>query len=170
LIADKVVIQELIYAFYRKLMGTEEPKMLSLDSDIWSAQKRVTTHENEDLLRSFSLEDLKEVLKDTKTDTTPGPDGFPVLFYKQFWPMLKESVLQILNGFALGRVDISRLSLIPKVTGAEDIKQFRPSALINVLFKPIAKAYAMRLSPVAHRTIAHAQTTFIKGRLSTMLP
>jgi hypothetical protein len=54
-----------------------------------------------------------------------------------------------LNGFALGRVDIARLkfgilSLIPKVAGAEDIKEFKPIALINVIFKFIAKAYAIR--------------------------
>jgi hypothetical protein len=75
-----------------------------------------------------------------------------------------------LNGFALGRVDIARLkfgilSLIPKVAGAEDIKEFKPIALINVIFKFIAKAYAIRLSLVAHKTIALTQTAFIKGRL-----
>jgi hypothetical protein len=67
-------------------------------------------------------------------------------------------VLQILNGFALGIVDIARLnfgilSLIPKVHGADNIKQFWPIALINVIFKLVAKAYAMRLSLVAHRII-----------------
>jgi hypothetical protein len=81
--------------------------------------------------------------------------------------MVKERVLHILNGFALGMVDIARvnfgiLSLIPKVPGAHEIKQFRPIALINVIFKLIAKAYAVRLSPVVHRTIAHTQTAFIK--------
>jgi hypothetical protein len=78
-------------------------------------------------------------------------------------------VLQILNDFALGRVDIARLnfgilSLIPKVQGAENIKQYRPIALINVVFKLVSKAYAVRLSPVAHRVISQAQTAFIKGR------
>jgi hypothetical protein len=65
----------------------------------------------------------------------------------------------ILNGFALGTVDIARLNfgiftLIPKVPGADNIKQYRPIALINVIFKIVAKAYAMRLSPVAHRVIS----------------
>ena len=78
-------------------------------------------------------------------------------------------VLHILNGFALGTLDISRLnygvlSLIPKVPGAESIKQYRPIALINVIFKLVAKAYATRLSPVANRIISSSQTAFIKGR------
>jgi hypothetical protein len=62
-----------------------------------------------------------------KADSAPGPDGFPVSFYKRFWGMLRGPMLQILNDFTLGRVDISRLnfgvlSLIPKLKGADSIK------------------------------------------------
>jgi hypothetical protein len=38
--------------------------------------------------------------------------------------------------------------------GADSIKQFRPIALINVIFKFVTKAVANRLSPVANRIIA----------------
>ena len=72
-----------------------------------------------------------------KADSAPGPDGFPVAFFKKFWGTLKGSILKLLNDFALGRIDISRLNygvltLIPKVVGADDIKQFRPIALIKI--------------------------------------
>jgi hypothetical protein len=64
------------------------------------------------------LEELEEIIKHTKN--TPRPYGFPLAFFKKYWPLLKEVLLQILNGFALGILDISRLnfgiiSLIPKV-------------------------------------------------------
>jgi hypothetical protein len=151
-------------------MGSEEPRVLRLQEGTWTQEQMVSEVENEILLRSFSQEELDEVLKETKVDTAPGPDGFPVLFYKRCWPWIKTQVLQILNGFALGTVDIARLnfgilSLIPKVPGADNIKQFCPIALINVIFKLVAKAYAMRLSPVVHRVISLSQTAFIKGRL-----
>jgi hypothetical protein len=150
-------------------MGTDEPKMLSTHPHLWSGLRCISSLENEELMGSFTPEELDAVLKETKTDTAPGPDGLPVLFFKKFWPMLRRPVLQILNGFALGTVDIARLnfgilSLIPKVPSADDIKQFHPIALINVISKLVSKAYAIRLSPVAHRTISPAQTTFIKGR------
>jgi hypothetical protein len=45
------------------------------------------------------------------------------------------------------------ISLIPKVKGAEQITQFRPIDLINVIFKFVAKAYAIRLASLAHRTV-----------------
>jgi hypothetical protein len=92
-----------------------------------------------------------------------------VSFFKSCWGWLKPLILNILNEFALGRLDIARLnfgvlSLFPKVPGADSIKQFRPIALINVIFKFISKAYAIRLTPIAHQTISFAQTAFIKGR------
>jgi mannosylglycoprotein endo-beta-mannosidase len=100
----------------------------------------------------------------------PGPDGFLVAFFKTFWSLLKPLIQQILNDFALGRLDISRLnfgvlSLLSKVPGADSIKLFHLIALINVIFKFISKAFAIRLSPIAHRVISPTQTAFIKGRL-----
>jgi hypothetical protein len=78
-------------------------------------------------------------------------------------------VLHIVNDFLLGRIDISRLnfgilSLIPKVQGADHISQFRPIALINVIFKMVSKAVATKLDPIANRVISPNQTAFIKGR------
>jgi hypothetical protein len=118
---------------------------------------------------TFTDRDLDEVLAQTKTETAPGPDGLPVAFFKSFWNLVRPLILGILNDFTLGRVDISRLnfgvlSLLPKVPGADSIKLFRPIALINVIFKFISKAFAIRLAPIAHRTISMAQTAFIKGR------
>jgi hypothetical protein len=82
---------------------------------------------------SFSAQELDEVLALTKTDMALEPDGFPVIFFKSCWSWLKPLLLKILNEFALGRLDIARLnfgvlSLIPKVPGADSIKQFRPIA------------------------------------------
>jgi hypothetical protein len=124
---------------------------------------------NRELELTFTAEELEEVLLSMKPDSAPGPDGLPVLFFKRFWEILRAPILKILNDFALGRVDIARLnfgiiSLIPKVKGADQIKQFRPIALINVIFKFVSKAYAIRLAPLAHRTIDRSQSAFIQGR------
>ena len=143
--------------------------MLSLAHDAWPADKQISEEENWELERTFTAEELDLVLEGMNPDSAPGPDGFPVLFFRKFWEVLKGPILEILNDFALGRVDIARLNygiitLIPKVKGADNIKLFRPIALINVIFKFIAKAYASRLAPIAHRTIDRSQTAFIRGR------
>jgi hypothetical protein len=156
--------------FYRELMGSDDFYPITLVQGIWTEGQCASSDDNDSLIRTFLPEELDQVPKETKTDTAPGPDGLLVVFYKSFWDIVKPLVLQLLNGFALGLLDVSRLnfgvlSLIPKVSGADDIKQFRLITLINVIFKLISKAYAIRLSLVAHRVISTSQTAFIKGRL-----
>jgi hypothetical protein len=64
-------------------MGAEEPKLLSISPGLWSPHQMVSSQENDDLMRTFTVKELDAVLHDTKTDTAPGPDGLPVLFYKK---------------------------------------------------------------------------------------
>jgi hypothetical protein len=71
---------------------------------------------------------------------------------------VKQGVLHILNDFVLGHIDVSRLnfgimSMIPEVPGVDQISQYRPVAIINVIFKIISKAYASRLDPIANKII-----------------
>jgi hypothetical protein len=108
-------------------MCSEEEKTLSLSPYLWVGDSLVSPQENDELMRSFTAEELDWILKDSKSDTAPGPDGLSVIFFKKFWPMLRKEILAILNRFALGIVDIARLnfgilSLIPKVPGADNIK------------------------------------------------
>jgi hypothetical protein len=160
-------IQANIYEFYIALMCSEEPKFLSLGPSCWPRSSCANPLEKDQLAITFTMEELEKIVQDTKTATAPCSDGFPVAFFKNCWLLIKDTLLQILNGFVLGSVDIARLnfgvlSLIPKFPGAETIKQYQLIALINVVFKFIAKAFATRLYPVAHRIISPAQTSFIK--------
>jgi hypothetical protein len=150
-------------------MGTEEARVCGLHPNAWSNENRVSQEENDNLMRTYSEKELEEIVMDMKSDSAPGPDGFPVFFFKKFWGLVKLGILHILNDFILGRIDIARLnfgvlSLIPKVPGADKITQFQPIALINVVFKIVSKALASKLDPIANRIISPNQTAFIKGR------
>ena len=66
--------------------------------------------------------EIDDALLSMKTDTAPGPDGWPVAMFKRFWPLLRGPIYEVCNGFMRGFVDIARLnygvlSLIPKVPG-----------------------------------------------------
>ena len=151
-------------------MGSKGNKgMVYLGTNLWPVSRRVSGEENDCLAITFLQGELDEVLAGMKPDSAPGTDGFPIVFFKRFWGTLKGTILKILNEYVLGRIDIARLNfgiltLIPKVQGADSIRQFRPIAIINVIFKFDAKAFAMRLSPIAHRIIDRSQSAFIKGR------
>jgi hypothetical protein len=66
-------------------------------------------------------------------------------FYKEFLnevkPSIKEMLVDLVNG---KKLDVSRINyrviiFLPKIHGDNNIKQFRPICLINVIFKIIAK-------------------------------
>jgi hypothetical protein len=121
IISEPRALQDHIYTFYRNLMGAEgEAHIFSLVATLWDQLGRVSEEENDELMLPFTGEELDKVLASMKVETAPGPDGWPVIFFKKFWSLTKPYILAILNSFALGRVDIARLnfgilSLIPKV-------------------------------------------------------
>ena len=65
-------------------------------------------------------EEMEQVIKETKTDTAPRSDGLPMAFFKKFWVQTKELTIKIINGFALGTVDITRLNfgILPLISSA----------------------------------------------------
>lgn len=145
-----------------------DPRLAGLAPNFCEGSAMVTDEEHDALILSFTEEEIEFALRSMKSEIVLGPDGLPVIFFKKLG-MSKEVVCGIVNGFALGTVDIARLnyailSLIPKVKGAEFIKQYRPIALVNVIFKLVVKSYAIRLSPIASHVVNPCQFTFIKGR------
>ena len=64
----------------------------------------------------------------------------------------------------MGRINFGVLTLVSKVKGATNIKQFRPIAVLNVILRTVTKVLANRLAPVANEVIHPCQTWFIRGR------
>jgi hypothetical protein len=74
-----------VYQFYHGLLGTEgEERAFSLAHNLWPDDKRVEEDENRALELTFTGDELDGVLAGMKQDSAPGPDGFPVLFFKMF--------------------------------------------------------------------------------------
>ncbi|KAK1617796.1 hypothetical protein QYE76_023313 [Lolium multiflorum] len=87
-ITDQRLIQQHIYAFYRELLGTTAARSCGLAPDTWAGGQRVSQAEKDRLALTFSEEELENIVKDMKTNTAPGPDGLPVIFFKTFWPLV----------------------------------------------------------------------------------
>lgn len=106
---------------------------------MWEPQWRVSREDNQILVRPFSFEEITKNLNDMRANTTPGPDGFPVTFYKKFWNLVGPQFVNLVHEFTLGRIDVKRLNygvltLIPKVQGVDNVRQYRLLTLINVSF------------------------------------
>ena len=158
-----------ITKYYKKLFDQEEPTNVHLHNDSWSETQKITLEENEELTKPFSMEELEAVVKDMKNGTAPGPDGFSVEFFKEFLPQMKEVVKEMLDDRHTGHLDLWRLNygviiLIPKIKLPNNVKQFRPIFLLNIIYKIITKVLTMRLTKVASRVISNFQTAFIPDR------
>jgi hypothetical protein len=115
------------------------------------------------------LRKSKKAIFEMKEESAPGPDGFSVRFYNNSWEVIKMDIMAMVNDFYLERMDLARLNygvitLVPKVTDANSVKQFRPICLLNVSFKLFTKLINDRLAGVAKKLISPSQTAFIKGR------
>lgn len=111
-------------------MASGERGGANLASSAWAAASKVTEVHNDFLTVPFIINELEVALSSTRTNTAPRPDGFPVTFYKKFWPLVGRQMFELLGDFTKGRLDIKRLnyviiSFFPKILGADLIKQFR---------------------------------------------
>jgi hypothetical protein len=98
-----------------------------LASSIWQDIGRLDSDQKAKLVEPFSMEEIERAIKDIKTETTPGPDGFPVVFYKKLWGVIKWWVMQLMEDFNNGNLTLSRLNygiivLIPKIREVVNIR------------------------------------------------
>ena len=103
------------------------------------------------------------------TNRAPGPDNIPIEFYQICWEIVKDDIMSLFRHFHNGTLDVQRLNygvitLLPKVSGADKIQQFRPICLLNVSFKIFTKVGTNRLILVAHSVVQPSQTAFMPGR------
>ena len=102
------------------MFGEEEIADIQLNSGIWSTQQKVTQEENARLTEPFTLEELDAAVKEMRNGTAPGPDGFSIEFFKEFWPHIRADVKEMLDELHAGNLDLWRLNygviiLIPKL-------------------------------------------------------
>lgn len=126
MLTDPDELKDHITKFYRELFGSEQRGGIRLRDDIWAGRGRGRLSETEslELVQPFTMEELELSVKEMNTNTALGPDGFPVGFYKTFWPQVKDIIKEMLDMLFQGELDLQRLNygvitLIPKLKDAK---------------------------------------------------
>ena len=128
--------------------------------------------QQQDLIVSFSEEEVKAAIRGLNSEGAPGLDGIPVFFYLECWDVVGAEVMSLIEEFRDGRCNMDRLNkayiiLIPKVEGAELIGDLRPISLSNSIYLIIAKViyYSHTESHlVLPAIIGPFQSAFLPGR------
>lgn len=169
MITEMEALKEHITNYYKRLFGSERQTSIRLQEDLWVSSSKITTEENEELIKPFSLQELEEVVHSMRDGSAPGLDGFSSVYFKVFWNQIKKVLLEILQDLRDRNLDLFRLNygiitMIPKVKRANTIKQFRTICLLNVVYKIITKILTLRLNKVADKVIIPNQSAFVPGR------
>lgn len=117
-----------------------------------------------------SDEEITMALFSMPRNKAPGPDGFPVEFFLEAWPIVKESFIAaikefFLTGHLLKGFNATAITLIPKVPGADQLNLFRPVACCTTIYKVITRLISKRLNLFIDQAVQSNQVGFIKGRL-----
>lgn len=124
--------------------------------------------DNEALCCIPTLEEVKSTLFLMHDLKMPRPDGFPVAFYKSYWPVAGEDVIKAVtsfftNGSITKEINSSLIILIPKVLNPLSFKKYRLINLCNMIYKIISKILVSRIRPLLHKFISPCQSAFILG-------
>jgi hypothetical protein len=140
--------------FYKNLYRSEGTQ--NMEEVLGTVPIKVTPAMNDGLLKPFEEKEVKEALFQMFLTKAPGPDGFPAHFFQWHWEVCGSKVTSVVLHILRGEDDPSVINktfivLIPKVANPEELGQFRPISLCNVLYKIASKVAANRLKLSYHR-------------------
>ena len=104
---------------------------MSLDESRTEDVPQLSAADNDILVAPFSEKEVFDAIAQLKNNKAPGPDGFPVEFYKKCSHIIKGDLLPMFHDLLSGQLQLFHLNfgtitLLPKKTDAVRIEQFRP--------------------------------------------
>ena len=129
----------------------------------------ISEAENNDLSKVPDLQEVRDVVWRMHPLKASGPDGLLGLFFKHYWPIVRDQVVAVVQSFfrfgsLLPQMNHTFITLIPKRIGACNFNQFKPISLCNFYYKIISKILVNKLRPLLPKIIEPTQTAFVPGR------
>ncbi|XP_056691341.1 uncharacterized protein [Spinacia oleracea] len=144
-------VQMAFVQFYKNLFCTTmENKAPLLDAVMDMGPRLNDTHRGR-LACSVTVEDIKRVLDTIPSSKAPGMDGFNSHFFRTTWDTIKGDIHSAIKDFfetgkILKEVNITSITLVPKVKVTSSVGDFRPIACCSVIYKCISKLMCEKLN------------------------
>nr|GEW28463.1 RNA-directed DNA polymerase, eukaryota [Tanacetum cinerariifolium] len=116
-----------------------------------SFPNRLSTDQFADMDRSVSRDEIRVVVSNCGENKSPSPDGYTFEFFRRYWRFIGFDFCSAVEcffesgPFSKGS-NSSFIALIPKVTDAKFITDFRPISLIGCVYRVVMKILANRLA------------------------
>lgn len=112
---------------------------------------------------------IKKTLFSFASHKSPGPDGLPPTFFKNFWDTTNLALVQAVqhffnSGHMLKALNSTFIALIPKNKKTSRVDHCRPISLCNATCKTIAKIIAQTVKSFLNKCISSNQLAFVSGR------
>ena len=118
--------------------------------------------EKANLDRNLTIEELDQSIKQAKTKSAPGADGFSNRFIQEFWDIYRVPLFKMIgqcyaNNKLTDQFKTANIKLIPKKGNLKLLKNWRPISLLSCFYKTISRAIGTRLKSVMDKLTPTAQ-------------
>nr|GEX77070.1 RNA-directed DNA polymerase, eukaryota [Tanacetum cinerariifolium] len=130
---------------------------------------RLSNNQVADLDRCISHDEIRGAVWNCGVNKSPGPDGLTFEFFRRYWSFIGPDFCSAIDcffesgNFPMGN-NASFIALIPKVTDAKFVTDFRPISLIGCVYKVVTKILANRLATVITDLVSDTQSAFVSNR------
>ncbi|XP_073462515.1 probable serine/threonine-protein kinase DDB_G0277449 [Aquarana catesbeiana] len=165
------------HEFYSELYKTtQKPSDISITSFLSNIKLPSLSKDRRDLMEEpFTSDEIREVIKNLKTGSAPGPDGLSVPYYKKFGDILAPHMAKFFNSKKTGspmdpHLNTAFITVIPKPNkNHEEVENYRPISLINNDLKILTKILANRLASFIKQYV-HKDQVVLASHTSTDEP
>lgn len=171
--SDQMAINNQFKSFYEELYSATATDNSNSVEFFQSIQlPKLSAEDTSSLEGDISEAEINQAIKSMKVGKAPGPDGFPIEFYKAFYkqlsPMLRKVYAEALQLGSLPPTMSQAVISVLLKDGRDPAMcdSYRPISLVCCDNKILAKVLALRLEKVLPNIIHPDQTGFVKGRQS----
>ena len=157
--------------FYENLYKNEKTCQATQNFLLQKIDTKISKNQNQQLNKPIEISEIKTAIENTENDKSPGTDGIPVEFYKEFYQILKNDLQDIFNNVLFNLKITPKtwnqaiITLIPKQTEKlDELKYWRPISLLCSDYKILTKILSNRLKQIMPEIISLEQNCSVPQR------
>jgi hypothetical protein len=92
-------------------MGTSQDRLLSLLDNFWEDRDKLPISYVDMLDKSFTENEVRDIVFACNPSKAPGPYDFSFLFYQTYWEIVKIDAMKLVHAFYYNILDIFKINL-----------------------------------------------------------